>query len=219
MGDICGDNRFEIIKKAKAELLESTNIETSEDEMKVLDNFLFRCWQMGWLERYDEPREPLDIPTMTTEFIKEYGLPCPDGYEFRDENGNVIEAKKIVLEKKEPEWPKTINECRYILQDATGDEVGWYAIDGWQFDLLEKMQRLLICRDAYWSLAGDWKPDYDSGVDKFGIICYDGVISKTGAMSHWERHSNKILDFPTIEMRDAFFENFKDLIEGCKELL
>lgn len=117
------------------------------------------------------------------------------------------------------EYPKTINECRYILQDASGDEVGWYAIDGWQFDLLEKMQMLLICRDAYWSLAGDWKPDYDSGVDKFGIICYNGVISKTGAMSHWERHSNKILDFPTIEMRDAFFENFKDLIEGCKELL
>lgn len=84
---------------------------------------------------------------------------------------------------------------------------------------LSKLEKLLICRDAYWKLAGDWKPDYDSGVDKFGIICYNGVISKTGAMSHWERHTNKILDFPTIEMRDVFFENFKDLIEQCKELL
>ena len=100
MADICGDNRFEIIKKAKAELLKSTNIETSEDEMKVLDNFLFRCWQMGWLERYEKPRDPLDIPTMTTEFVKEHGLPCPNGYIFKDENGNVINAMKIVLEKK-----------------------------------------------------------------------------------------------------------------------
>lgn len=53
MNVICEDNRFEIITKAKAHLLEVTNIDTSEDEMKVLDNFLFRCWQMGWLDRYD----------------------------------------------------------------------------------------------------------------------------------------------------------------------
>lgn len=54
MGDVCGDNRFEIIAKAKADLLNSTNIDTSEDEIKVIDSFLFRCWQMGWLERYEE---------------------------------------------------------------------------------------------------------------------------------------------------------------------
>lgn len=48
--DICGDNRFKIIAKAKEDLIKSTNIETSSDEMKVLDNFLFRCWQMGWLD-------------------------------------------------------------------------------------------------------------------------------------------------------------------------
>lgn len=56
--EICGDNRFEIIAKAKEHLLEATNIDTSEDEMKVLDTFLFRCWQMGWLDRYDEQTEP-----------------------------------------------------------------------------------------------------------------------------------------------------------------
>jgi len=50
---MCGDNRFQIIAAAKKDMLEKTNIETSEDEMKVLDNFLFRCWQMGWLEKYN----------------------------------------------------------------------------------------------------------------------------------------------------------------------
>lgn len=52
MNNVCGDNRFEIIEKAKQDILESTNIQSSEDEMKVLDNFLFRCWQMGWLNKY-----------------------------------------------------------------------------------------------------------------------------------------------------------------------
>ena len=56
MGDICGDNRFEIIDKAKEDILKRTNISSSENEMKALDNFLFRCWQMGWLDRYDEKK-------------------------------------------------------------------------------------------------------------------------------------------------------------------
>lgn len=56
--EICGDNRFKIIAKAKEYLLKATNIDTSEDEMKVLDTFLFRCWQMGWLDRYDSKTEP-----------------------------------------------------------------------------------------------------------------------------------------------------------------
>ena len=48
--EMCGDNRFEIIAETKRQLLEYTNIETSPDEMAVIDSFLFRCWQMGWLE-------------------------------------------------------------------------------------------------------------------------------------------------------------------------
>ena len=53
MADMCGDNRFQIIGLAKKDLLESTNIDTSPEEMAVLDSFLFRCWQMGWLEKYN----------------------------------------------------------------------------------------------------------------------------------------------------------------------
>ena len=33
------------------------------------------------------------------------------------------------------------------------------------------------------------------------------------------RYRNAILTFPTEEMRNAFYENFKELIEICKELL
>ena len=33
--EMCGDNRFEIIEAAKADLINSTNIETSIDEMEV----------------------------------------------------------------------------------------------------------------------------------------------------------------------------------------
>jgi len=53
MTDVCWDNRFKVIAEAKKDLLESTNIEMAPDEMAVLDSFLLRCWQMGWLKQYE----------------------------------------------------------------------------------------------------------------------------------------------------------------------
>lgn len=53
MADMCGDNRFEIIERAKNDILQATNINTSPEELEVLDSFLFRCWQMGWLKSYE----------------------------------------------------------------------------------------------------------------------------------------------------------------------
>lgn len=50
---VCYDNRFEIIDRAKQDLLDKTNIADSPDEMAALYNFLFRCWQMGWLKKYE----------------------------------------------------------------------------------------------------------------------------------------------------------------------
>lgn len=48
--ECCGDDRFEIIKRAREHIIDATNIESKPEEMQVLDNFLFRCWQMGWLK-------------------------------------------------------------------------------------------------------------------------------------------------------------------------
>ena len=50
-GEVCGDDRFELIGKAKEKLLECTNIESRPEEIAVLDSILFRCWQMGWLDK------------------------------------------------------------------------------------------------------------------------------------------------------------------------
>lgn len=74
--DICGDNRFEIIAKAKSDFLEATNIALSKEAMKVLDNFLFRCWQVGWLDRYDTADTPQ--------------TDCDDRYALRTDSGEVV---------------------------------------------------------------------------------------------------------------------------------
>lgn len=53
MSNISTDDRDKTIQKAKDHLLKATNIKDSKEEMQVLDNFLFRCWQMGWLKQYE----------------------------------------------------------------------------------------------------------------------------------------------------------------------
>ena len=53
-GEICGDNRFELVKKYHDEIVKKTNIIDSEDEMDVLDNILLRMWQIGWLDALEK---------------------------------------------------------------------------------------------------------------------------------------------------------------------
>ena len=167
-------------------------------------------------------------------------IEIPKDWVLKDENGNVINATKIVLEKKKKEvtYPKTYEECCKVLgvdPDNFLSIRNLYRDDGeeettdYERDLLGKFDslwELKICRDAYWKIAGEemglgkpWEPDYDSGVNKYGIICINGVVQESNPTTNWERHLNKVLDFPTEEMRDAFHDNFKELIEIVKELL
>ena len=63
----CGDTRFRTIARAKEHLFQATNIAEDKKELEVLDSFLLRCWQMGWLKQYEDVEEkktnlsPFDI--------------------------------------------------------------------------------------------------------------------------------------------------------------
>lgn len=50
---VIGDDRSDVIARARKYLLWATNIGDSPEEMAVLDSFLMRCQQVGWLDRFD----------------------------------------------------------------------------------------------------------------------------------------------------------------------
>ena len=168
----------------------------------------------------DEALKQHEVPTGS---IKIWDL--PNGYIFKDENGNVINATKIVLEKKKKEYPKTYEECCKILDWNHRD----YDRVGYKSDLLCKLQVLLLCRDAYWQIAGEemglgkpWEPDWENSEERrYSIVNIEGDINlPEKTLTKWIlKVTNKILVFPTEEMRDAFYENFREEIEICKELL
>ena len=133
-------------------------------------------------------------------------------YEF------VLKDGKTYFVKKKPQYPKTYEECCKIL--GIEDRENGYC--GYEYEFLGEFQKLYICRNAYWKIAGEemgldkpWKPDWTNfKVNKFCIGVDRNITSNCNKVT-----GNKILAFPTAEMRDAFYDNFKELIEQCKELL
>ena len=122
--------------------------------------------------------------------------------------------------KKKPKYPDNYEECVRIAKNIHGYDIH---IDVPAYgELMESFVKLLICRDAYWKIAGEemglgkpWEPDWKNGTETKYTIVYSCSMILNGTTNL----ENKILAFPTKEMRDAFYENFKNEIEQCKELL
>ena len=152
----------------------------------------------------------------------------PDGYE-------IIEASKdkVFIKPIKSKYPKTYAECCDALSIAPYYNLRFYTYEhGYNEyattnklcslqDKLNLLGKLLICQDAYWKIAGEemglgkpWEPDLENE-EQYCIQNYNKQIIKSKTNTAF----NKKLVFPTEEMRDAFYENFKDLIEQCKELL
>ena len=154
--------------------------------------------------------------TATIKYIQENGsrdmeLIIPYNQEIVNVDG------RYILRDKKPQYPKTYEECckivDYHLEGAT--------IIGYEKPLLENLQQLLVCRDAYWKIAGEqtgldkpWKPDWTIYKHKFCLGTDKDKVTEECVTT-----GNRILAFPTKEIRDAFYENFKDLINEVKELL
>ena len=86
--------------------------------------------------------------------------------------------------------------------------------------IIGEFTRLINARNAYWKIAGEemglGKPWENSKYEVVYAICRDeGIIVKRD--DYWG--DTYAFEFPIREMRDAFYENFKELIEQCKELL
>lgn len=125
--------------------------------------------------------------------------------------------------RRKKKYPETFKECRDYIESCYDEPFCADLIaTGYKSKLIESFAKLLVCRDAYWRIAGEemglekpWEPDWrDNYQKKWTINFYQDEINLTNGPN-----VQFILAFPTEEMRDAFYNNFKQLIESCKELL
>ena len=131
-------------------------------------------------------------------------------------------VKKVKMYK--PTYPTTIEECYDVLKVPTEDR--YVEVDNPVFlnKLIISFTELLIARNAYWKIAGEqmglgkpWDSTYGCG--EWGYRIEYSINENKIYFQDYRILVNHTLVFPTEEMRDAFYENFKDLIEQCKELL
>ena len=133
-------------------------------------------------------------------------LIIPENWKF-EQRGN-----KMFGVRKYPQYPKTYEECCKMLGYSGNYNMTLTTdVDNKLFNAL---YRLKVCRDAYWKIAGDWRPEFRFGKKKYCIMTKDNkVISAT------VEETNRIFVFPTEEMRDVFYDAFEELINEVKELL
>ena len=141
----------------------------------------------------------------------------PNGFELQEDG-------YFSWVNKKPKYLKTYEECLEYLGPLY-QQGNHSVISGYYGDTLEKLQKLLICRKAYWKIAGEemgldksWEPKFGKYIlysIKFYLYQDSFVLHK----GEYSSSDNCILVFPTEKMRDAFYENFKKEIEECKELL
>lgn len=138
------------------------------------------------------------------------------------------EGDKYYLVKKQPQYPKDYGECRKVLGMQSNlflslDFDGEVKEESYGYKMACQMNclyELLVCRDAYWKIAGDWKPElglrYNNKGTHYTIITYGAGAIK---YEYTDLNDYRVLMFPTAEMRDSFYNNFYDLINKCKELI
>ena len=112
--------------------------------------------------------------------------------------------------KEKDGYPKTFEECCNILYLDPESEL----ICSLRYVELASFCKLLICRDAYWK-KDNYKPKFEGEIYYYIHLRSDLKpilgFSESRVMSYFV--------FPKVSARDAFYENFKDLIEECKELI
>ena len=179
----------ELVKKVKVNDMESCKCPEYEDIKKV-----------AYLSINDK------------DYADEIEVNLGDDYEYK------FEMNRLYILKKKLKYPKTYEECCYKTNFKGGFKEMLLSDD--EYSLSISFIKLKRCRDAYWKIAGE-----QMGLDKpWEPAIQDTIWGITRSKDEVEKYSchygkTNLLEFPTAEMRDAFFKNFKDLIEQCKELL
>ena len=151
---------------------------------------------------YVEQLQPYKEQETMEEQIK---IDIPKGYEFAG-----VDARQVVFEKVKPKcpYPKNYDECyNYILAHISFIEPEKIRLS------VFALHKVIRCLHTYWAIDGE--PDFnDYDNRKYTIINVGGVLMQSDTYDNV-----RTLTFKSEEARDAFYENFKDLIEQCKELL
>ena len=182
----------------------------------------YHYWFAEEMNRYLEQKEEIMEEKNTSFEMLESN--CKDEVKIEFDSSKYEMVKRDngwYVVKKKSKYPKTYCECCDVLQVGFIYELKYLTKD--EAQITDNFISLKRCRDAYWKVYGTemglgkpWEPETPTKHYIFTIENNGSDIIKNTITDKWR---NRFLVFPTEEMRDAFYENFRYLIDGCKELL
>ena len=150
----------------------------------------------------------------------------PEGYVIDKENST---NTNIVLKLIEPTRVRTWKEYCEKMRSKTSyyPDKNYYTITSSHFGSMPIVSEFDNKEDAEAFVAyskliklrkqwiGEWKPKWANDYQKKYIICnYSDIVAKDTVIT-----TSHCLSFPTPEMRDEFFDCFKDYLEQAKDLI
>lgn len=150
----------------------------------------------------------------------------PEGYVIDKENST---NTNIVLKLIEPTRVRTWEEYCEKMRSKTSyyPDKNYYTITSSHFGSMPIVSEFDNKEDteafvAYSKLfklrkqwIGEWKPNWANDYQKKYVICnYSDIVAKDTVIT-----ASHCLSFPTPEMRDEFFDCFKDYLEQAKDLI
>ena len=134
-------------------------------------------------------------------------LPIPEGWEFAGyENG------EVKIRRVEQELPTDYEKA---LGAVRVSEIRSLLVPRGMHGAVSALCKLLIYRNAWWEKLG-WWPIWGCMDIKY---CIGTTDENDKVQLFTTMKDNRILAFPTAEVRDKFAEAFRDLIEEAKKLL
>jgi hypothetical protein len=143
----------------------------------------------------------------------------PQGYEFRDKEGNLIDTTTIVLREKEPKLPSNLADCCKVLGMKIPET--WKdtePIFGDMSPAIVAYKQLLLFRNAYWKVIGGSKPynpNWNDILEKKYCVVFDGdhirVVTETS--------EQRPFAFPSQNYAQFFIKCFSPIFKNAKKVL
>ena len=183
----CGDNRFRAIARAKEHLFQATNIAEDKKELKVLDSFLLRCWQMGWLKQYEDAEEKkLNLKPFDIQKAREGKPVCTrDGHKARiicfDYNGETGDYPIVALVHYN-KGNKCYERVLKYTSDGLFNKYGDCQHDDDLMMLPEKKEgwiNIIKTEDGGYCCKGEVNSDYnDAFIENINVLDNRGITVK-----------------------------------------
>lgn len=191
--------------------LEGKKREFMTDELEPVNNNIANRTQED-VNEYFKNHKIQSVNDLSTieQWLKSDKLHLPEDVTINSSGVNSSDFLRW-YDVKKISYPKTYRECCSVLGISVLDNYN----NGYKSCEFFNLQKLIVCRDAYWKVFSESNNQNHDVKDIHDIYNFDGKIY----IGRKSSGVNYVLRLPSKDACQEFHDNFKSTIDLCKELI